>query len=101
MLGLTEEIAGHVTTNPGDFVLDFFLGSGTTAAVAQKMGRRWIGVEWSSDNVATFAKPRLEMVVKGDDPGGVSQVHGWAGGVAFDTCELPHRCSRKTKESFT
>jgi adenine specific DNA methylase Mod len=45
----------HVGTEPGDIVLDCFLGSGTTAAVAHKMGRRWVGIEFAEDTVATFA----------------------------------------------
>lgn len=63
----------QIATVPGDVVLDCFAGSGTTAAVAHKMGRRWIAVEKSLATVETFAKPRLEMVVKGDDPGGISE----------------------------
>lgn len=62
----------HIATDPGDVVLDCFLGSGTTAAAAHKMGRRWIGIEWASDTVATFALPRLERVVDGSDEGGIS-----------------------------
>lgn len=64
----------HIATNPGDVVLDFFGGSGTTAAVAHKMGRRWVTVEQSPETVATFALPRLQRVVAGEDPGGVTTV---------------------------
>jgi len=49
----------RVATAPGDIVLDCFLGSGTTAAVAQKTGRRWVGIEWSAETVQTYARPRL------------------------------------------
>lgn len=63
-----------IATNPGDIVLDCFVGSGTTAAVAHKMGRRWVAIERSQETVIRFAVPRLKMVVKGDDPGGVSGV---------------------------
>ena len=73
----------EVTTEPGEIVLDFFLGSGTTAAVAHKMGRRWIGVERSEGNVATYARPRLEKVVLNEDPGGITGPQNWAGGGGF------------------
>ena len=63
----------RVATHEGDLVLDCFLGSGTTAAVAQKMGRRWVGVERSRTNIETYAFPRLEKVVRGDDAGGVTK----------------------------
>jgi adenine-specific DNA-methyltransferase len=64
----------QIGTNPGDLVLDCFAGSGTTAAVAHKMGRRWVTVELSPDNVDTFSLPRLAKVVAGSDPGGVTSV---------------------------
>lgn len=73
----------HVGSDPNDIVLDCFLGSGTTAAVAHKMGRRWVGIEWSDDTVATFAAPRLTKVVRGEDPGGISKAAGWTGGGGF------------------
>lgn len=62
----------HVATNPGDIVLDCFAGSGTTAAVAHKMGRRWVSGELLESNFSRFTKPRLEMVVAGLDGGGVT-----------------------------
>jgi adenine-specific DNA-methyltransferase len=62
-----------VATEPGDVVLDVFGGSGTTAAVAHKMGRRWILAELSPDTVRQFICPRLRSVVEGTDDGGVSQ----------------------------
>ena len=61
-----------IGSQPGDIVLDCFAGSGTTAAVAHKMGRRWVTVEWSSTNIERFTLPRLEKVVAGNDPGGVT-----------------------------
>lgn len=64
----------HIATNPGDIVLDFFGGSGTTAAVAHKMGRRWVTVERSRDTVETFTLPRLKKVVAGEDPWGITTV---------------------------
>jgi len=64
----------HIGSNPGDIVLDCFGGSGTTAAVAHKMGRRWVTVEMSGETVSTFLRPRLEIVVNGEDPGGITTV---------------------------
>jgi len=71
----------HIATNPGDLILDFFLGSGTTAAVAHKMGRRWIGIEMGA-HARTHCLPRLEKVVAGEQ-GGISQAVGWQGGGGF------------------
>ena len=73
----------HIGSNPGEIVLDCFLGSGTTAAVAHKMGRRWIGIERETSTVQTYAFPRLQKVVAGDDPGGVTDSMGWEGGGGF------------------
>lgn len=66
---------------PGDLVLDSFLGSGTTAAVAHKMGRRWIGIEMG-DHAETHCKPRLDKVISGEQ-GGVSDAVGWTGGGGY------------------
>ena len=71
----------HIASNPGDLVLDSFLGSGTTAAVAHKMGRRWIGIEMG-EHAATHCLPRLQKVIAGE-PGGISQAVGWQGGGGF------------------
>lgn len=60
----------HIATNPGDLVLDSFAGSGTTGAVAHKMGRRWIMIELG-DHCETLIVPRLNKVIDGEDPGGV------------------------------
>ena len=68
-------------TNPGDLVLDSFLGSGTTAAVAHKMGRRWIGVE-TGEHAVTHCVPRLNKVIEGEQ-GGISKSVGWKGGGGF------------------
>lgn len=65
----------HLATNPGDLVLDSFLGSGTTAAVAHKMGRRWIGIEMG-EHALTHCLPRLQKVVAGEQ-GGISAAVGW------------------------
>ena len=73
----------HVATNRGDVVLDCFAGSGTTAAVAHKTGRRWITAEVRPDTVAAFTAARLMQVVNGADSGGVSSSAGWVGGGGF------------------
>jgi adenine-specific DNA-methyltransferase len=73
----------HIASNPGDVVLDCFLGSGTTAAVAHKMNRRWIGIEWSADTLETYAIPRLTRVVDGSDQGGVTEDFDWQSGGGF------------------
>lgn len=71
-----------IATNPGDWVLDSFAGSGTTGAVAQKMGRRWIIVELG-EHCHTHIIPRLKKVVDGSDPGGITEAVGWKGGGGF------------------
>ena len=71
----------HITTNPGDLVLDSFLGSGTTASVAQKMGRRYIGIELG-DHAVTHCVPRLQKVIDGEQ-GGISKAQNWHGGGGF------------------
>lgn len=78
----------HIATNPGDVVLDCFLGSGTTAAVAHKMGRRWVGIEWSRETIDTFAASRLGNVVEGRDGGPVTEMTGWSGGGGFRLLEV-------------
>ena len=72
----------EIATNPGDLVLDSFAGSGTTGAVAHKMGRRWIMVELG-EHCHTHIVPRLQKVIDGQDPGGVTQATGWQGGGGF------------------
>lgn len=76
----------EVTTCEGDLVMDFFSGSGTTAAVAHKMGRRYIGCE-QIDNQIELNKKRLCQVIEGEQ-GGVSKAIGWQGGGSFVYCEL-------------
>jgi len=78
----------HIASKPGDIVLDCFAGSGTTAAVAHKMGRRWVVVEREQATVETFIKPRLQKVVAGDDSGGVTETTGWQGGGGFRVLEV-------------
>lgn len=80
-----ERLLGHVltiATNPGDLVLDSFAGSGTTGAVAHKMGRRWIMVELG-EHCHTHIVPRLKKVIDGTDQGGISQTVGWQGGGGY------------------
>ncbi len=76
-----------LATKPGDLVLDSFAGSGTTGAVAHKMGRRWIMVELG-EHCHTHIVPRLQKVIDGQDPGGVTQATGWQGGGGFRYYEL-------------
>lgn len=71
----------HLATNPGDLVLDSFLGSGTTAAVAHKMGRRYIGIEMG-DHAKTHCAVRLQKVIDGDQTG-ISKDVNWTGGGGF------------------
>jgi len=74
-------------SNPGDFVLDSFLGSGTTAAVAHKMNRRYIGIEMG-DHAYSHCKYRLDKVIDGSDKGGISKTIGWQGGGGYRFFEL-------------
>jgi adenine-specific DNA-methyltransferase len=78
----------HIASNPGDVVMDCFLGSGTTGAVAHKMGRRWVGIEWSGETIETYAAPRLQKVVAGRDGGPVTEMIGWPGGGGFRMVEV-------------
>ncbi len=71
-----------MSTDPGDWVLDAFLGSGTTAAVALKMGRRWVGIEQGA-HVDAMCIPRLRSVVDGADDAGVTRAFDWHGGGGF------------------
>lgn len=71
-----------IATNPNDLVLDSFAGSGTTGAVAHKMGRRWIMVELG-DHCHTHIIPRLKKVINGEDQGGISKTVNWQGGGGF------------------
>ena len=76
-----------LATNEGDLVLDSFLGSGTTAAVAQKMNRRYIGIEMGN-HAYTHCKVRLDKVIDGSDQGGISKAVKWHGGGAYKFYEL-------------
>ncbi len=72
----------ELASNPGDVVLDSFAGSGTTGAVAHKMGRRWIMVELG-EHCHTHIIPRLKKVIDGDDKGGITEAVNWKGGGGF------------------
>jgi len=71
----------QLSTRPGDAVIDPFSGSGTTAAVAHKMGRAWVAIERGP--IYASAQERLNRVVRGEDPYGVTELEGWAGGGSF------------------
>jgi adenine-specific DNA-methyltransferase len=72
----------EIATNPTDLVLDSFAGSGTTGAVAQKMGRHWIMVELG-EHCHTHIIPRLKKVIDGEDEGGITKTANWKGGGGF------------------
>lgn len=72
----------HIATNPGDLVLDPFLGSGTTTAVAHKMKRYWIGIE-QGDHCESHCLSRMLKVCRGTDQGGISEKMNWTGGGGF------------------
>ena len=88
----------YIATNPGDIVLDCFAGSGTTVAVAQKMGRRWVTCELLESNFKSYTLPRLTKVVNDEDPGGVTSTEGER--VAADGVELPDNVSAKDAYAF-
>lgn len=87
----------EMSTEPGDLVLDSFLGSGTTAAVAHKMRRRYIGIEMGN-HAYTHCKPRLDAVISGDDSLGITKVMNWQGGGGYRFYELAP--SLINKDSF-
>lgn len=77
----------QIATNPGELVLDSFLGSGTTAAVAHKMGRKYIGIEMN-DHAYSHCKKRLDSVISGSDKTGVTKSSGWESGGGYHFYEL-------------
>lgn len=85
-----------LTTKPGDLVLDSFGGSGSTAATAHKMGRRWITVE-IGEHAETHILPRLRKVIDGKDQGGISKAFDWKGGGGFRYFELAPSLLTKDK----
>lgn len=86
----------EMCTDPGDLVLDSFAGSGTTGAIAHKMGRRWIMVELG-DHCTTHIVPRLQKVIDGTDQGGISKAVDWKGGGGFRYYELAPSLLEKDK----
>ncbi|WP_232819106.1 site-specific DNA-methyltransferase [Homoserinimonas sp. OAct 916] len=81
----------HIATNPGELVVDLFAGSGTTAATAHKMRRRWITVERNTQTVLDFTLPRLQQVLAGTDRGGVTNQVSWVGGGSFEVVQVVPR----------
>jgi adenine-specific DNA-methyltransferase len=77
----------EMSTEPGDIVLDSFLGSGTTVATAHKLGRQWIGIEMG-EQAYTHCKQRLDSVIDGNDQLGISKTIGWQGGGGYHFYEL-------------
>ena len=88
----------HISTNPGDIVLDCFAGSGTTAAVAHKMGRRWVTCELLESTFNTYTLPRLIKVVNDQDPGGVTVTEGER--VPAEDVDLPDGVSPEDAAAF-
>jgi len=86
----------ELATDPTDIVLDSFAGSGTTGAVAHKMGRRWIMVELG-EHCHTLIIPRMKNVIEGSDQGGISEAVGWKGGGGFRYSRLAPSLLEKDK----
>ncbi|MBD2132974.1 site-specific DNA-methyltransferase [Sphaerospermopsis sp. FACHB-1094] len=86
----------ELATNPGDLVLDSFAGSGTTGAVAHKMGRRWIMIELG-EHCHTHIIPRLKKVIDGEDKGGITETFNWKGGGGFRYYRLAPSLLEKDK----
>ena len=89
----------HIGTNLGDIVFGCFAGSGTTAAVAQKMGRRWVTCELLESNFNSYTKPRLEKVVNNEDAGGITAERPER--IADEGVELPDGVSADDAAKFT
>lgn len=77
----------EMTTSEGEWVMDSFLGSGTTAAVATKLNRNWIGVELG-EQAYSHCKPRIDRVIDGNDAGGITKIVDWQGGGGYHFYEL-------------
>jgi len=86
----------ELASNPNDLILDSFAGSGTTGAVAHKMGRRWIMVELGV-HCTTHIVPRLKKVIDGADPGGISKAVNWQGGGGFRFMRLAPSLMQKDR----
>ncbi|WP_334138344.1 site-specific DNA-methyltransferase [Corynebacterium variabile] len=89
----------QIGSQPGDLVMDVFAGSGTTAAVAQKMGRRWVAVELVEPTMSRFTRPRLERVVNDEDSGGITRTGGER--VSARDVELPGDMGPEDAQRFT
>lgn len=89
----------HIATNPGELVVDIFGGSGTTAAVAHKMRRRWVVAERNAQTVLDFLLPRMQHVVQGSDPGGATEATSWVGGGSFEVIHVAPRFGTLTHSS--
>lgn len=81
----------HIASNPGELVVDLFAGSGTTAATAHKMRRRWVTVERNTQTVLDFTLPRLLAVTSGADAGGITSQLSWNGGGSFEVMHVAPR----------
>jgi adenine-specific DNA-methyltransferase len=86
----------QIATNPNDLILDSFAGSGTTGAVAHKMGRRWIMIELG-EHCHTHIIPRIQKVINGEDQGGISKTVNWKGGGGFRYYHLAPSLLEKDK----
>lgn len=86
----------HIATNPGELVVDIFGGSGTSAAVAHKMRRRWVIAERNMQTVVDFLLPRLQQVVDGTEAGGITESTSWAGGGSFEVLHVTPRFGKLT-----
>jgi adenine-specific DNA-methyltransferase len=93
--GLVQRIL-QIASNPGDWILDSFAGTGTTGTAAQKMGRRWIMIELG-EHCHTHIIPRLKKVIDGEDPGGITKAVGWKGGGGFRYYRLAPSLLEKDK----
>ena len=87
----------QIATEAGDLVLDSFAGSGTTGAVAHKMGRRWIMIEVIEHSCETYIIPRIQKVINDEDQGGISKVVNWKGGGGFRYYHLAPSLLEKDK----
>lgn len=89
----------HIATNPDELVVDIFGGSGTTAAAAHKMRRRWVVAERNAQTVFDFLLPRLQCIVDGNDPGGVTETTNWVGGGEFAVVHVSPQLGTLAKNS--
>ena len=86
----------EISSDKGDYIMDSFLGSGTTCAVANKLERKWIGIELG-DHAYSLCHPRIKKVIDGSDQGGISKAVDWQGGGGFKFYELAPSLLKKDK----